>query len=51
MVTCPVHHYVTHQDILNITGALQEVVDDKDRFDGNPSALPADSVLASKMKV
>jgi hypothetical protein len=51
MVTCPVHHYVTHQDIMNIAGALQEVVDDKDRFAGKPSALPADPAPATKMKV
>lgn len=50
MVTCPVHHYVTHQDILNIAGALQGVVDDKDRFAGKPPALPADSVPVTKMK-
>jgi dTDP-4-amino-4,6-dideoxygalactose transaminase len=51
MVTCPVHHYVTHQDIMNIAGALQRVVDDKDRFTGKPSALPADPAPATKMKV
>lgn len=51
MVTCPVHHYVTHQDIMNIAGALQGVVDDKDRFAGKPSALPADPAPATKMKV
>ncbi|NOU10138.1 MAG: aminotransferase DegT [Nitrospira sp.] len=51
MVTCPVHHYVTHQDIMNIADALQGVVVDKDRFTGKPSALSADPAPATKMKV
>lgn len=50
LVTCPVHHYVTHQDIVTVVGALRGVIDEAEGASRRSSALPIEAASAVKME-
>lgn len=50
LVTCPVHHYVTHQDIVAVVGALRGVIDEAEGSSRRSSTLSVEAAPAVKME-
>lgn len=50
LVTCPVHHYVTHQDIVLVIGALRRVIDEAAGSSRQASVSTAGAAPAVKME-